>query len=317
MKKIGGRVRKEELGEKIVDCIFVNSGCKSRVTYRANVEHMKKHHSEYVVVGIKCPIKNCEPRWVCVGITCYKAHLRTHNIKHFTSTVDLKLVPLDPFLGKHTQKCKANGVEVAKRKEKEAFKARSIKKAEKEARRKTVKEANVVAGSTKKKNGKKILKEVVKENKTKTVEQEEGFVNKASSDNTQSKNSVTSKAVETEEDEPVFLYEVEECFPPIFNVHMREKEMQKAGKEAEDAIEQLNAAEEATGGVCADEYLRFVNSESAPSERIEIIDISSEEESATDESEIEVVFSPKKRKGTLHASENGSVKASKRRRIIK
>ena len=146
VKKIGGRVRKEELAEKIVDCIFVNSGCKSRVTYRANVVHMKKHHSEYVVVGIKCPFKTCEPRWVCVGIKCYKAHLRSHKIKQTTSTVDLKLVPLDPFLGKHTQKCKANSVEVAKRKEKEAFKARSIKKAEKEARRKTVKEANVLAG---------------------------------------------------------------------------------------------------------------------------------------------------------------------------
>ena len=282
---------------------------------------MKKHHSEYVVVGIKCPFKTCEPRWVCVGIKCYKAHLRSHKIKHTTSTVDLKLVPLDPFLGKHTQKCEANRVEVAKRKEMEAFKARSIKKAEKEARTKASKEARAIAGSTNKKNGKKILKKVVKENKTKTVEQEEEFVKKASSDIikviTHSKNSETSKAVETEGDEPVFLYEVEECFPPIFNVHMREKEMQKAGKEAEDAIEQLNAAEEATGGVCADEYLRFVNSESAPSERIEIIDISSEEESAADEGEIEVVFTPIKRKGTLHALENGSVKASKRRRIIK
>ena len=124
--------------------------------------------------------------------------------------------------------CSANREEVVKAKEREAFKKRCAKKAEKEANAEAAKEAKAIAGSTKKRNtlkrvsGKKIPKKVVKKTKTKTFEHEEEFLEQASSEIiniiTHSKNSEASTSVETDKDEPVILYEVEECFPPNWNV---------------------------------------------------------------------------------------------------
>ena len=75
--------------------------------------------------------------------------------------------------------------------------------------------------------------------------------------------------------------EIEDCYPPNWNVEImyppgrREEELQRVAEQLE-AVEQLDAAKEATGGVGVNEYIQWINTDTSTSENVELVDLTSD-----------------------------------------